>query len=123
MIERTETDFTTRIDDFGAANDWLEQQRGWEGRISANQMLTVSYKQATDKSVARRTGLASFKGSFARESFTWVAPPVLNPYTRMAVEMCAATGVLRVVGYERQGGELPTPATLPCEVQAEKLPA
>jgi hypothetical protein len=123
VIERTENDFTTRIDDFGAANDWLEQQRGWEGRISANQMLTTSYKQATAKSVERRTGLASWQGSFARDSFAWVKPPMLNPYTRMALEMCPATGVLRVVGYELQGGELPTPATLACEVEAEKLPA
>src|SRR5882757_5564355 len=30
VIERTEDDFTTRIDDFGAANDWLEPQSGWE---------------------------------------------------------------------------------------------
>ncbi|AMN41887.1 hypothetical protein [Rhodoplanes sp. Z2-YC6860] len=123
VIERTENDFTTRIDDFGAANDWLEPQSGWEGRISANQMLTTSYKQATAKSVARRQGLASFKGSFVRDSFSWVAPPVLNPYTRMALEMCPASGVLRVVGYERQDGALPTPATLPCEVEAERLPA
>ena len=25
VIERTETDFNTRIDEYGAANDWLEQ--------------------------------------------------------------------------------------------------
>jgi hypothetical protein len=37
--------------------------------------------------------------------------------------MCPKSGVLRVVGYERQDGALPTPATLPCEVQAERLPA
>jgi hypothetical protein len=29
-----------------------------------------------------------------------VTPPVLNPYTRIAVEMCAASGALRAVGYE-----------------------
>ena len=123
VIERTENGFKTRIDDYGAANDWLEQQPKWEGRISASQMMTCSYRQATAKSVARRKGLAAFQGSFARDSFRWVAPPVLNPYTRMAVEMCPANGVLRVVGFELQGGELPTPATLPCEVQAERLPA
>jgi len=61
---------------------------------------------------------------FARDSFDWITPPVLNPYTRMAVEMCPARGVLRVVGYELQRGKLlPGPATLPCEVNAERLPA
>jgi len=124
VIERTEDGFKTRTDDHGAANDWLEQQPGWEGRISANQMLSCSYKQAAEKSRARRHGLASWQGSFARDSFSWIAPPVLNPYTRMAVEMCPARGVLRVVGYELQRGEtLPSPATLPCEVNAQRLPA
>jgi len=123
VIERTEDGFQTRTDDYGAANDWLELQPGWEGRISANQMLTCSFEQATEKSRARRHGLASWQGSFARDSFNWIAQPVLNPYTRMAVEMCAARGVLRVVGFERQGGELPSPATLPCEVNAERMPA
>jgi len=41
-----------------------------------------------------------------------VTPPVLNPFTRIAAEMCAAQGVLRVVGYEKtEGFEMPQPAT------------
>jgi hypothetical protein len=40
-------------------------------------------------------------------------PPVLNPYTRLAVEMCPAAGTLRVVGYEMAAdAELPQAVTL-----------
>ena len=123
VIERTEHGFNTRVDDHGAANDWLESTPLWEGRIGASQVLTCTFAEAAEKSRARREGLAHWPGSFARDSFGWIAPPVLNPYTRMAVEMCPARGVLRVVGYELQGSELPSPATLPCEVHAERLPA
>ena len=46
-------------------------------------------------------------------------PPVLNPYTRVAVEMCPQAGILRVLGYERGAdGELPAPVTQVCEVAA-----
>jgi hypothetical protein len=51
-----------------------------------------------------------------------VAPPVLNPYTRLAVEMCPARGFLRAVGYELADGELyAEPATLPREVGIEAV--
>jgi hypothetical protein len=36
-----------------------------------------------------------------------VREPVLNPYTRLAVAMCPATGVLRVVGYDKTEAALP----------------
>jgi hypothetical protein len=124
VIERTENDFETRADDHGAANDWLEGRPEWEGRVSANQVLSCTFDEAAQKSRARREGLEQWKGSFALDSFDWIAPPVLNPYTRLAVEMCPARGILRAVGYEQGAGEeLPKPATLPCEVHAERLPA
>jgi hypothetical protein len=38
---------------------------------------------------------------------------VLNSQTRIAVEMCPASGVLRVMGYEQpETSELPSPVTL-----------
>ena len=41
-----------------------------------------------------------------------MTPPVLNPFTRLAVEMCPAEGTLRVAGYEvEQGSELPQRVT------------
>jgi hypothetical protein len=69
VIERLENGANTRTHDTVAANDWFKSTPGWEGRISASQMLTCSYRQAAEKSVARRTGLASWQGSFARDSF------------------------------------------------------
>jgi hypothetical protein len=37
-------------------------------------------------------------------------PPVLNPYTRLAVEMCPAKGILHAVGFEPVAeSELPQP--------------
>ena len=48
-----------------------------------------------------------------------VVPPVLNPFTRIAVEMCAARGVLRVAGYEKLPDQmLPQAVTHVCEVEA-----
>jgi hypothetical protein len=120
VIERTENDFNTRFDDHGAANDWLERAPLWEGRIGARRMLTCSFEEAGRLSQARRAGLASWQGSFASERFSWVTPPVLNPYTRIAVEMCPAHDILRAIGYERQAGvELAEPATELRELSAE----
>ena len=36
---------------------------------------------------------------------------MLNPYTRLAVAMNPARGVLRAVGYDITGGLLPVPVT------------
>ena len=104
VIERTETGFHTRTDDHGAANDWLDSAPLWEGRIGASKVFTCSFEAAAEYSRLRREGLAQWRGSFLRDSFGWVAPPVLNPYTRIAVEMCPARGLIRVVGYERPAG-------------------
>jgi hypothetical protein len=101
VIERTESEFRTRFDDHGAANDWLERTPSWEGRIGASKIFKLSFEEAAQQSRDRREGLAQWRGSFDRDSFGWVVPPVLNPYTRIAVEMCAARGILRAAGYER----------------------
>jgi hypothetical protein len=117
VIERTEDGFKTRTDDHGAANDWLESTPLWEGRIGASKVLTCSFEEAAQYSRARREGLAQWRGSFARDSFGWVAPPVLNPYTRIAVEMNPARGLIRAVGYERHANEeLAQPVTAPREL-------
>ena len=48
-----------------------------------------------------------------------MVPPILNPYTRLAVEMCPAAGVVRAVGYETPtGGDLPQAVTSTCDLQA-----
>ena len=82
-------------------------------------LLTRSYEEAAVHSRARGEQFAAWPGQFARQNFDWVTPPVLNQFTRLAVEMCPATGVLRAVGYEMAtGAELPAPVTLTCELDA-----
>lgn len=124
VIERTEDGFNTRTDGHGAANDWLDSSPQWEGRIGASQMFTATFEEAAEKSRARRQGLASWQGSFEHDSFGWVAPPVLNPYTRIAVEMCPARGIVRAVGYELHAGEeFARPVTQPRELGVEQVAA
>jgi hypothetical protein len=118
VIERTTDGFTTRTDDTGAANDWLVRRNGWEGRIGANVMFTCSHDEAGANSRGRHAALTSWGALFVG-TFDWVAEPVLNHYTRMAVEMCAARGILRVVGYETVAGhEFPQPVTQMREISA-----
>jgi hypothetical protein len=124
VIERTENGFNTRTDGHGAANDWLESMPQWEGRIGASKIFKCSFEDAAQQSRARREGLALWRGSFARQSFGWIAPPVLNAYTRIAVEMNPARGIVRAVGYELNGGdELAAPVTQVCEYSAEAVAA
>jgi hypothetical protein len=104
VIERTEETYTTRTTATCAANDWLDSIDGWEGRVGADVVMTCSSAEAGGGSRRRREALADWHGSLAGDSFQWVAAPVLNRMTRLAVEMCAADGTLRVVGYEQTAG-------------------
>jgi hypothetical protein len=124
VIERTEQGFHTRTDDHGAANDWLDSQPEWEGRIGASKVLSCTFEEAALYSRARREGQALWNGSFDRDSFGWVVPPVLNPYTRLAVEINPARGILRVVGFERPDGEeIARPATQVRVLNSERAAA
>ena len=119
IIERTEDTATTRSEETCTANDWLRGRPGWEGRIAGDLLFACSYEQAAENSRLRRAALAGWSGSFADDGFAWVTPPVLNRYTRLAVSMCPALGVLRVVGYEASvRGALPAPVTGTCTVRA-----
>jgi hypothetical protein len=116
VIERTETGFVTREDDTCAANDWVPPRSGWEGRIGTRRFLVSSFDDARGYSRARREALASWNGALADGRFDWVREPVLNPYTRLAVAMCPASGILRVVGYDFAGAALPEPVTQVCDI-------
>ena len=118
VIERTVDGFNTRTEDTGAANDWLVRATRWEARIGANIMFTASHDEAAANSSGRRDALAGWSAPFGGE-FAWVTPPVLNLYTRIATEMCAARGILRVTGYESVPGfDLPQMVTQPRELIA-----
>ncbi len=111
VIERTEEGFQTREHDTSAANDWLPQRPRWEGRIPAAGFLTRSSASAADNSRQRRETLVSWPHALSGGDFGWVAPPILNPYTRIAVVMSPLNAVLRVAGYELIGADLPQQAT------------
>ena len=111
-------EFNVAVGNAGAANDWLERRDGWEGRIGANVMFTCSHDEARANSRTRHAALASWEAPFVG-TFDWVTEPVLNQYTRIGVEMSAASGILRVMGYESVPGfELPQPVTQMCEIGA-----
>jgi hypothetical protein len=122
VIERTETDFVTREDDTSAANDWVPCRDGWEGRIGTRRFLTSSFADAASYSRARRESLNGWTGAASAPGFDWVREPILNPYTRLAVAMCPAKGLLRVRGYDRSEALLPEPVTAICEIAAPPAP-
>jgi len=70
-----------------------------------------AFAEAARLSRARRDALAKWTGPVTSGGFDWVREPVLNPYTRLAVAMNPASGVLRAVGYDMTGGLLPEPVT------------
>ena len=111
VIERCEDSFVTREDETCAANDWLPSRPQWEGRIAAKHLLSRSFAEATTQSRARCKALAGHCGLLSDEQFGWVIPPVLNPYTRLAVTMNPRHGILRVTGYEPTNSELPQPVS------------
>jgi hypothetical protein len=124
VIERTEESFATRVDDTSAANDWLHGSKPWEARVAAKLLLTSSYEEAAAHSRARREALWSWPQPFARADLAWVVPPVLNPFTRCAVEMCPARGTMRAAGYELEpGNDLPRRVTEIRELAGDIEPA
>ena len=119
VIERTEREFETSEDETSAANDWSPSRPMWEARMPAADFLKRSTEEAASKSRARQDSLASWRGALSEDGFDWVAPPVLNPYTRLAVTMCPVRSILRVVGYDNVEADLPEPVTQICEAPVE----
>jgi hypothetical protein len=116
VIERTETGFVTREEKTSAANDWIPNRPRWEARMPANRFLTFSPEDAAARCRDRHDALASWGGLLSRSGFDWVKPPVLNPYTRLAVTMSPARAILRVAGYEMIADGLPEQVTQTCEI-------
>jgi hypothetical protein len=73
--------------------------------------LNCSFAEAARLSRARRDALAQWGGPVTAGGFDWVREPVLNLYTRLAVAMNPARGLMRAVGYDIVGGPLPEPVT------------
>ena len=121
VIERTEEGYVTHSDTTAAANDWFCATAPWEARVAAKLLLTCSYEDAAARSRARREALWSWQQAFSGD-MAWLVPPVLNWFTRCAVEMCPAHGILRVAGYEPEPeSDLPLRVTEICEVTSTRL--
>ena len=118
VIERTENGLLTREDNTCAANDWVPPRPRWEGRIGTRRFLTSTFDDAASYSRARRDALAAWTGEVSTDRFDWIKEPVLNPYTRLAVAMCPARGILHAAGYDLTGAALPERVTQICEIEA-----
>src|SRR5262249_12563397 len=92
----------TRFTATAAANDWLVGKDGWEARVGGDRVMTATSADAAEGSRNRRECLAGWTGSFAGEGMSWLVEPVLNRFTRIAIEMCPASGTLRVAGFEKK---------------------
>jgi hypothetical protein len=103
LIERTEMDGYVHEGPILVANDWQQSLPGWEPRF-CGLPVAIDSRQRRDTLAAQVTALA--------EPFGWLHPPVHNWATRVAVEMSAANAMLRVIGFEPVGTDVPsTPAT------------
>jgi hypothetical protein len=118
VIERTETEFATREDETTAANDWAPSRPNWEARFPASKFFTISTSEAAARCRARQEALAAWQAAVSDAGFDWVVPPILNPYTRLAVTMCPAHSILRVAGYDKIAADLPERVTQECEIVA-----
>jgi len=95
IIERTEDKAFVHDGTSAAANSW--QAPGWRGRARG------------DDSAGRTQQMHCLAATLAPD-FTWLAPPILNPRTRLAMVADARTCRLVAQGYEQNG-----PATRPLE--------
>jgi len=99
VVERTEREARVLRGPVIVANDWQTPRNGWKGRMGGqnNENRRNSIRQIPHDAAA----------------FAWVVPPVLNPTTRLVVEMTAGgESTLRARGYETHHWQsLPSPAT------------
>ena len=111
VIERTATEATISEGRVLVANDWQSPQAQWEARSCGGPFATDS----RDRCAALASAVSA-----QTEPFAWLWPPVHNWATRLAVEMSAADGMLRVIGFEPVSKTEPArQATLPFELIPE----
>ncbi len=91
VIERTETAYATHIGVSSAANSWKYSHfpGRWDGMDDSD---------ARGDSEGRRRAIEHYVGRPAAP-FAWVAAPILNGFTRLAVEADPRKGSLLVRGY------------------------
>jgi hypothetical protein len=95
VIER-EGDIVRSIpDETVVANDWRRRSDNWRPRACGDGAPVENNRR-------RVAALEAWRGRDV-EGFGWATAPVLNVCTRLTVEMCPASGTLKVAGWEDDG--------------------
>jgi hypothetical protein len=95
VIEREERTARTRRETTVVANAWHDPAPGWEPRVCGTGTPVENNRR-------RIAALSAWAGR-RDGAFAWAQPPVTNDFTRLTVEMCAASGTLRLAGWEADG--------------------
>lgn len=115
VIERDETTARVIEGPITVGNDWQSARTGWEPRSCGGPVATDS----RDRAAALATRIAA-----TSHPFDWLTPPVLNGMTRVAVELGAGDGTLRVIGLESSSRAVPAaPATQMLDLTRERVAA
>lgn len=110
LIERNGAESVVRRGSFAIANDWHPDGPRRQGRW----MPRGSLARGLEDSEHRRRQL---EGEVPGAPFSWLQDPVLNAFTRIAVEASASTGRLLVRGFEpARGWRTAVPATAALEI-------
>jgi hypothetical protein len=95
LIERDDDQTRVYRDDTVVANAWRDHSRGWRPRV-CGEGTPIENNRRRVAAMAACTGVHP-------PNLEWVTTPVANACTRVAVEMCAASGRLVVAGWEANG--------------------
>jgi hypothetical protein len=95
LIERGDDQTRIYRDDTVVANAWRDHSRGWRSRV-CGEGTPIENNRRRVAAMAACTGVHP-------PNLEWVTTPVANACTRVAVEMCAASGRLVVAGWEANG--------------------
>ena len=112
IIERQERSAVVLTGNEVMANHWLNPE--WKGSGRPRGVVSEERWRALRQ-------IADQSAGHLGQDFSWLRPPVLNKYTRLAAMMNAATGDLQVVGLERFGSiALPATQTLKTQLAPPK---
>lgn len=95
LIERDGDQARVFRDQTVVANAWRDRSEGWRPRVCGAGTPVENNRR-------RVAAMAGCAGSHPA-NLEWAAAPVVNACTRVAVEMCAASGRLVVAGWEEDG--------------------
>jgi hypothetical protein len=95
LIERDGDDTRVYREPTVVANAWRDRSHGWRPRVCGEGTPVENNRR-------RVTAMAACSGRHPPD-LEWAAAPVVNACTRVAVEMCAASGRLVVAGWEANG--------------------